>query len=121
MPKKIAKKKKEEVMVLTPPMSSLETMDKEEKIAALYALLSSPGWKIIVSVIEENRSWLERTLIDGYDPETGEKLSPEEQDIIRDKIKLNNELIGTPEGYIQALKRSDIEQVTFDPYETEHL
>lgn len=119
MTDKTAKKSKKakEVIVVTPPTRPIDSMVNEEKIAALIALQSTPGWAIIVQVLKENQEYLRATLEDGYNPEDGKKLTPEEQDEVRYKIRLNRDVMNTPAGYIEALQRANGEgSVEYDPY-----
>lgn len=102
--------------MLTPPLAPFEAMQNEEKIAALMALQATPGWLIVTQVIQENLAWLREVLEEGIDPDDGKKLSAEEQDAVRYKIKLNKNLMNTPQGYIEALRRAEGGKPNFDPY-----
>ena len=117
MPKK--KVKKLDPIVITPPSQAIDVMTNEEKIAALTVLMHSPGWQLIAQVIDENRLMLQEAIIEGVDPETGAKLSKEEEEITRYKIKLSKEIVKTPQGYIDALRRAtENTKPNFDPYYT---
>lgn len=117
MPKKQKNTKKaKEQVILVPTSSAQELTSNAEKIAALMALQATQGWALILQVLVENKEYLERLIISAIDPETGLKLEPAAQDEARYKLKLVEELMNTPAGYIEALKQADGGPVEFDPY-----
>lgn len=110
-------KKTKETVAPTPTEIS-----KAEKIAHLKALQASVAWGMILEVLRENKEYLERAILDGIDPETGEKLSPEEQDDARRKRGLTQDLMETPAGLIESISNAtEGEDINFDPYHDDAL
>lgn len=108
--------KKPTKTVITPVRPAPPAVTNAEKIAALISLQASEGWAIVLSVLNENKTYLERMILRGCDPDTGEKLTPAEQDEARYKLELTESVMGTPAQYIIALQASGDAPVDYDPY-----
>jgi hypothetical protein len=101
---------------IAPVQQAAPSVSNAEKAAALTSMLATQGWALIAEVLMENIAYLERTIITGRDPSTGEKLTAYEQDVARDKLELNKALLDTPNQYIRDLLASTTDIQNFDPY-----
>lgn len=114
-PKSPAKKKKS--VIVPKQVVTIDRLDNAAKIASLQLVVQTPGWALIKQVLQENMDYLGRLLIRGADPDTGEKLTEDEQKDARRKYELTEALMKTPEGYIAALERAEANKpVDYDPY-----
>lgn len=98
----------------TPTKSSLA-----EQISALTSLQASVGWAMIVQVLQTNKAYLERMILDRIDPESEEELSESEVDKVRYKRELTIDLLETPMNlirYIEEMSEGD-QLVDYDPYQ----
>ena len=102
--------------VIVPVVQAPPAVSNAEKIAALTSLQASEGWAIVLSVLNENKAYLERMILRGCDPETGEKLTPQEQDEARYKLELTESVMSTPAQYIVNLQSAGDAPVDYDPY-----
>lgn len=107
--------------IVVPPQNNVPQIDMETasvatKIAALMSLQNSEGWALILQVMNDNKAYLEQLIIEAFDKETGNDLTPQQQDGCRYKLKLIKELIDTPNNLIKILETSSDEKMDFDPY-----
>jgi hypothetical protein len=116
MIKKTAKPKKKKIIVPkleTPAIPS----QPEEIVASLTAMKeTSVGWQIVVSIIKENIRLLDQQIIKKVDTE-GIPLTDAEVDHLRDLRNINEEVMNTPDGYIEDLTKDTQEDSDPDPYE----
>jgi hypothetical protein len=111
--KKPATKKKTVIMPVPDPVVPEAN---EEIIAALSSLRSSMGRAIILMILNDNISYLEKAILDKIDPLSKTTLSDSDIEILRMKRQLNIDLRDTPENYIKVVK--DVGEVPeeYDPY-----
>ena len=102
--------------VILPVRQAPPAVSNAEKVAALMSLQASEGWALVLSVLNENKTYLERMILRGCDPETGEKLTSAEQDEARYKLELTESVMDTPAKYIANLEASGDGPVDYDPY-----
>lgn len=97
-----------------------QELSDAQQIGALKELQMSIGWNMLLEVLEDNKAFLEKAILDRKDPQTGDKLSNKEIDDARHKRLLTIELIKTPQKLIRLIERSKaIEIKNFDPYESQ--
>jgi hypothetical protein len=106
---------KKKVVVLPVPAPVVPEAN-DEIIAALTSLKSSMGWAIILKILNDNISYLEKAILDKIDPLSKTTLSDSDIEILRMKRQLNIDLRDTPENYIKVVK--DVGEVPeeYDPY-----
>lgn len=88
----------------------------EERVLALKSLVATSGWAVIVKILNDNISYLEKAILEKIDPETKAVLSDEDVEKLRYKRSLNIELRDTPETYTKLLIESDNVPTNYDPY-----
>jgi hypothetical protein len=91
--------------------------DTSEKIESAVSnfknLLNASGWKIFVEIVEANMDVVKDRILTGVEGETKEEI-----DRLRDKLKVYEEVINTPQNMINKFISSDTEVPDVDPYET---
>ena len=110
--KKVAVKK---VMIL----ESAQKMPRNsaEEVAALQFMQSTPGWKIVERILNENIQYLNDSIVAKKDIESGESLTEEECDDARKKRELSIELRDTPKTYIEKISQTIERDRGYDPYD----
>lgn len=91
--------------------------DTEEKvkdaIAAFRQLLTQPGWKLFVQIVDENINLIRLQLEEGVEGETKSDV-----DRLRDKLKILKEMRNTPENILAKLESDQPRIPDADPFET---
>ena len=85
-------------------------------IAALISLQNSPGWAIIKKILDDNISYLEKSILDKIDPIAKCSLSDEDVELLRLKRNLNIDLRDTPKNFLEAINRNSELPQNYDPY-----
>ncbi len=85
-------------------------------IASMASLQASPGWAIVVKIINENIAYLEKAILEKIDPATGIKLSDQEVEVLRIKRSLNIDVRDTPQNYAQVIRETNETPHDYDPY-----
>jgi hypothetical protein len=115
MAKKPTKKKIEKVIVAQVPKPEVPVA-VENIIGALASLQASQGWALIVKILNDNITYLEKAILEKIDPLTKEVLSDAEVEILRTKRSLNIDLRDTPATYSKVVKDAGAVPVDYDPY-----
>ena len=91
-----------------------ETEDDIKKGIYLFEdLANNEGWKLLNEVVKANIEVLKDTIINGIGEETIEDVNR-----LRDRLKVYQEVLETPERIATQLKQGDLEEESFDPYES---
>lgn len=92
---------------------------KASLIELMKAGMASPFWAEIVKITRENIAMLEQQIITKRSLEpghTGEELTNEEVDRLRDKRSAMEDLINLPGTIAEELTREDLPEDDHDPY-----
>jgi hypothetical protein len=117
MKKKIAKIRKKKIgKVIVAQVPKPEATTVENVIGALTSLEASQGWAIVVKILNDNISYLEKAIIEKIDPDTKLALTNEEVEILRIKRSLNIDLRETPKNYTRVVNDTGDVPEEFDPY-----
>ena len=108
-------KKKKKVIIAQIPKAEAPT-DIEDRVGALRSLVATPGWAVIVQILNDNISYLEKAILEKIDPETKTPLSDDEVERLRYKRSLNIELKDTPKKYTKMLIENEKTPTNYDPY-----
>jgi len=115
MKKKIAKTKKK-LKIIVAQVPKPEATAVGNVLGALTSLEASEGWAIVVKILNDNISYLEKAIIDKIDPDTKEPLTNEEVEVLRVKRSLNIDLRETPKNYAKVVNDTGQVPEEFDPY-----
>ena len=87
--------------------------NQEKYLGDFKTLLNSPGWTLFVSIAQANMDVIREQIIRGIGEETLESVNR-----LRDRLKIYEDLISTPEQMIEKLTPSEkVENNEDDPYE----
>ncbi len=110
-----AKTKVKTKIIAVPPAKAPKSSDAI--VAALISLQVSEGWAIIRNNLDENIRYIESAILNGIDPQSREKLTDAEIEMLRYKRNLNLELRDTPENFIKKITSSAPQfSDGYDPY-----
>ena len=109
-----AKKKKKVIIAKVPKAEA--PIHIEDRVAALRSLVATPGWAVIVQILDDNISYLEKAILEKKDPETKAPLSDDDVEKLRYKRTLNIELKDTPKKYTKMLIEGESVPINYDPY-----
>ena len=87
--------------------------DKQLEVSSFTNLMNSPGWKLIVEILDENISIVTKQILSGSDEENQVNM-----DRLRDKLRVYEEVKDTPKLMIKALEAPSSNPVKIDPYQT---
>lgn len=113
--KKKTVSKKINVMTVEVPKEPIPT-SVDSIIGSLKSLEVSPGWAIIVNILNENIKYLEQCIISKFDTLTQLELSDSEIEILRIKRNLNIDLRDTPKNYTKVIQDTGEIPEDYDPY-----
>jgi len=88
---------------------------RNAELKALRNLQESDGWQLLKDNLEANLEYLQEAIISKRDPDTGDKLTEQETDQLREKYNAQKELINSPQRLINYLDNRNDRQ-RFDPY-----
>lgn len=114
MPKKVIKKP---VKIMTVPVARHNPKPaSEDVVASLLSLEASPGWAIVLGILNDNIAYLEKCIIEKRDPISKEILKDDEIELLRIKRSLNIDLRDTPKNYSEFVQKTTETAEEFDPY-----
>lgn len=108
--------KKKIQIAQTPKTQPEKKLAPEIIVGALASLEASQGWAIIVGIINDNITYLDRCILEKIDPLTKEPFTDAEVDILRTKRSLNIDLKETPSNYSKVVLNVGAEPENYDPY-----
>lgn len=117
--KKTAKPKKVKPIgeVMTVPVAKPEVPTAlKNVIGALASMTASPGWALVVKIINDNINYLEKAILEKIDPVSKESLTDAEVEILRIKRSLNIDLRDTPANYSKIVRDAGEVPTEYDPY-----
>lgn len=91
-----------------------DTKDKRNlAVLNMKNLIVSPGWQLIVAILDANIEVVRNQILEGVDNETKETI-----EILRDKLRAYQNLRNTPEMIIKQLTEDSAITPNLDPYAT---
>lgn len=102
-------------MTVKTPKSVVPT-DVANIIGAINSLQASTGWAIMLEIMNDNVKYLEKCIIDKFDPLSKSELTDKDIEFLRVKRTLNIDLRDTPQNYIKNLTASGKVPENYDPY-----
>lgn len=118
--KKKTTKKPTKSTVNKPKKFDLSIKDDKQSleiIMAFQTLEVNAGWMLLRQIFEGNMAVLQDAILRKRDPNTDAALSEEECDRLRDRFAYLEEIINTPQKYIQKLGQKSPEMPNYDPYD----
>lgn len=92
------------------------TKDHLKIITALQTLETNQGWQFLVQVFQANIDFLTKQIITKKDVD-GSVLTDQQVDLLRDKLEFQQEIVSTPQKYLEKLIKEPSENLDLDPYE----
>lgn len=86
--------------------------DREQALLDFKALINSSGWQRVQFIVNANIEVVKGLILNGLEGETKETI-----DRLRDKLRVYQEVIGTPEYWINKLEPQEgTEEFNDDPF-----
>jgi len=90
------------------------TKDKRNSAVSNFkTLVEQPGWKLFEAIIRANIEVVRYQILHGVDNETKEDI-----DRKRDKLRVYEECLGTPDFMVNKLSDTEVVHTRYDPYDT---
>ena len=88
-----------------------------EIILAFQNLETTAGWMLLRQIFDGNMAVLQEAILKKVDPNTSASINEAECDRLRDRYSYLEELVNTPQKYIQKFGQVQPEMPEYDPYE----
>lgn len=88
-----------------------------EIIQAFQHLEVNTGWMLLRQIFDGNMAVLQEAILKKTDPESGKPIDEAACDRLRDRYSYLEEIINTPQKYIQKFGQSQPETPEYDPYD----
>lgn len=97
-----------------------ELLDSEDKqkaaVSGFTGLLNSPGWQLLVKMLEANIEVLKTQILAGINSETGENLNEVETNRLRDDLKVYQYVKDLPGKVVKQYTDTPESNPSVDPY-----